>query len=273
MPGIFPYDFFTPAPEMLSGPGFVIFGPEHLAWICFAVILVFAVIRGYGRLPGGTERGSRRRKMMLVVAVIPLILLVSQDAIMASAGVFGVQWWPLHSCNVCEYLALLYALRPNRPTGEILLTLGTAGAACAILFPGWTYCPPLTFPVVCGFVEHALIMAFILMLVLGGDFRPRFSELWESVAFTSALAFAAYLFDKANDTNFLFVNTPAEGSPLVGWYQAFGSPGYIIPYAAVALIVFTCLQGLFCLIARHAGNRAARSGGAGAEPGQNPLSS
>lgn len=79
--------------------------------------------------------GSARRTMLLVVAGIPLVLLVSQDVIMAQAGVFGAQWWPLHSCNICEYLAFVYALRPNRFCGEVIFTLGIVGAACALLFP------------------------------------------------------------------------------------------------------------------------------------------
>lgn len=179
---------------------------------------------------------------MLVVAVVPLVLLVSQDVIMARAGVFGVQWWPLHSCNACEYIALLYAIRPNRPSGEILFTLGTVGALAAILFPGWLYCPPLTWPVVCGFTEHGLIMAFILMIVVGGDFEPKLRDIWVVIVFTGVYAFCAYQFNAAFDTNFLFVNTPSEGSPLVVWAQMFGSPGYLVPFAALIMGLWVVLH-------------------------------
>ena len=54
---------------------------------------------------------------MLVVALVPLALLVGDDVLMASWGLFSPQWWPLHTCNMCEYLLLVYAIHPNRPAG------------------------------------------------------------------------------------------------------------------------------------------------------------
>lgn len=248
------FDFFTPAPLMLAGPGFSLFGPEHIAWLIYAAALVIVLIVIYRRLPEGIELGSRRRTAMLVVAGVPLVLLVSQDVLMARAGVFSAAWWPLHSCNVCEYLALVYAIRPNRFCGEVLFTLGTVGAIAALLFPGWTYCPPLTWPVVCGFTEHALIMAFILMIVVGGDFRPHLRDIWMTILFTAAYAFFAYWFNTAFGTNFMFVNTPSEGSPLVLWEQMFGYPGYLVPYAALVLVIWVDLH-LIATLVRKVTNR------------------
>lgn len=245
------YGFFTPAPLMLAGPGFALFGPEHLAWLAASAALVVIVVRGYLRLPGDTARGGPRRRMMVAVAAVPVALSASQDLVMVRAGVFGAQWWPLHTCNLCEFLALAYALRPSRPVGEILFALGTVGALLALLFPGWTYCPPLTWPVVCGFVEHALIVAFVLMLAVAGDLRPELRRIWQPIAFVIGYLLVFYPFNKAFDTNFGFVNVPQEGSPLAWFAQAFGIPGYLVPFAASILAAWVALYRVWDALERR----------------------
>lgn len=237
--------FFTAQPYMVDCDGFPLFGWIHLAYLAYSLALMAVLIHLYTGFEEGTEWGRPRRTMMLVVAGIPLVLLISQDAIMSQAGVFGAQWWPLHSCNICEYVGLIYALRPNRFMGEVLFTLGIFGALCALLFPNWSYCPPFTWPVVCGFTEHSLIIAFMVMQLAAGDFKPRLRDVWQPAVLLGIYAPIAYVFNKQNDTNYLFINTPSPGSPLVGLEDMFGSPGYVFAMAAVLFAVFLGMHALW----------------------------
>lgn len=223
--------FFTAQPLMLGGEGFPLFGTVHLLYLTYSITLIVVLTVLFRRLPQGLGLQEPRRRMLFVIAAIPLALLLSQDAIMIAAGQFVPQYWPLHSCNACELLALIYALKPNRFCGETLFTLGIIGASAALLFPNWAYCPPWSWPVVCGFTEHSLIIAFIIMLIAGGEFAPAIKRIWQPILFTSIYAAAAHALNDALHTNFLFVNTPATGSPLEGLEQTFGNPGYLVPFA------------------------------------------
>lgn len=240
------YGFFTPEPAVWGkGVGFSTFGPAHLAWLLAVAVMDVLIVRGYRRLPRGTEKGSPRRRMMLVVALVPLALLVGDDVLMASWGLFSPQWWPLHTCNMCEYLLLVYAIHPNRPAGEVIFTLGLLGTALALLFPGWTNCAPTSYPTLCGFAEHGLLVAFVLMLLAGGDLDPRREDLRVSIAFVAVYLAVIYPLNKALDTNFAFVNTPSAGSPLVAVAEVCGNPGYIVPYAIALLCAFVGMHALW----------------------------
>lgn len=244
--------FFTAQPLMGGeGQGFAIFGSVHLWYLAYAIALIVALVCVYRRFAPGTGWGTPRRTMMLVVACVPLALLLSQDCIMIKAGVFSANWWPLHTCNFCELFALLYALRPNDFSGEVLSTLGVVGAICALLFPNWAYCPPWTWPVVCGFTEHALIVAFIAMLVFGGDFKPVRAHIGKPLAFLAVYLVVMYAFNQAFDTNFLFLNYPTAGSPLVGLADLFGNPGYIVPSLALLVAVFFGMYGVWGIVGKR----------------------
>jgi len=246
------YGFLTPEPAMWgSGIGFPTFGPAHVAWLAAVATMDVLVVRGYRSLPRGTEKGSPRRRMMLVIALVPLALLVGDDVLMASWNVFSPQWWPLHTCNVCEYLLLVYALRPNRATGEVIFTLGLLGALLALVFPGWTSCAPYTYPCLCGFAEHGLLVAFVLMLLAGGDLRPRREDLRISLAFVAIYLAVVYPLNNALDTNFAFVSTPADGSPLVAVASVFGNPGYLVPYAAALVGSFVAMHVIWERVEAH----------------------
>lgn len=232
-----------------GGYGFVLFGPAHLAWLGTCAVLVVVLVRCYCTLPPGTAGSTPRRRMMLAVAALPLLLLASDDAIMIAGEAFPAPWWPLHICNVCEYLCLAYAFKPHgafaRFAGEILFCLGITGALAALLFCNWAYCPPLTWPSVCGFLEHALILAFVFMLLFGGDLAPRTGDLWKAAAFVACYATIMHPLNAALGTNFGFINQPANGSPLVAMAATCGNPGYLAPYALLVMAVCLVMHAVW----------------------------
>lgn len=243
--------FFTAQPFMVGGEGFPLFGLAHIFYLVYGICLIAFLVYVYAGLPEGLRWSSPRRTMLLVVAGVPIVLLLSQDIIMFRAGVFGVQWWPLHSCNICEFLALIYAVKPNRFCGEVLFTLGIVGALAALLFPNWSYCPPWSWPVLCGFTEHSLIIGFVVMQLFGGDLKPDRRSIWKPLVLLCVYSPLAYAFNRSFGTNFFFVNAPAEGSPMVAVADVFGNPGYLVPFAVVLIASWFGLYALWDALERR----------------------
>ena len=231
--------FFTPEPILLQrGRGFATFGREHLLVLACCLLVVALLLRRYRRLPRGLAWGSPRRRMLLACASVPLALLASRDLTMVALGLMSPIFWPLHICNLCEMLALLYALtcssRAAEPVGELLFAWGATGGISALLFPGWGYCLMFTYASLGGFAEHALLLVCVWAPVLGGDFCPSVRRSWIPVV--AVLAFGA-LFRLANpvfDTNFFFVTTALDNPPFQFFYGLLGDPGFLVPYALLA---------------------------------------
>lgn len=232
-------EFFTPEPVFLDrGRGFATFGPEHMLVLAVCLTCAAVLVRRYRRLPRGLAWGSPRRRMLLVTSVVPLALLVSRDVAMVALGIFHPIFWPLHICNMCEVLALFYALtcssRVAEPAGELLFAWGATGGISALLFPGWTYCPMLTYASLGGFAEHALLLVTVWAPVLGGDFVPSVRRSWMPALFALVVGGVYRLTNPIFGTNFFFVTQPLDNPPFRFFFSLLGNPGYLIPYGLLA---------------------------------------
>lgn len=230
---------------MVGNDGFATFGPVHLAYLAVCIAVVVVLVVRYRKAPHGLAWGNTRRNMLLFAAIVPIALLVSHDILDAAADAFSPNWWPLHVCNFCEYLCLIYALHPNETAGDVLFGVGLPSAILALLFPSWGYCDPFTWPVICGFFEHAFLLAFVLMLLAGGDFTPRLKRMWVPIVALAVYALVMYPFNYAFEANFAFLREPSTGSPLVAWAEVLGNPGYILPLAAAFVAVIAALYLAF----------------------------
>ena len=223
-------DFLTPLPvwtergEILMPP----FGREHRAWLIICLLLGIGLIRTHRLL---ARDGRMRRRLDIAVAMAPPVFLAIHIASMLVYGVFNASCLPLHICNLCELLAAGFALTGNESSGTVLYGVGSVGSLAALLFPGWTYAPALSLPSVCGFMEHLLVLLFIIMKLRDKSIRPDFRQLWQPIAFTGAYAVAVYPVNKLYGTNFAFINWAPPDTPLALWERLHGDPGYLAIYA------------------------------------------
>lgn len=248
-------DVFVAQPLCLGGPGFAPFGAEHLAWLAVCLAIVVAALLVWRRLPEREGPTSPRRRMVLVLSLVPVALLVSEGLLMVATGTFFAPWWPLHFCNLAEYLCVAHALWPCRPTRELLLTLGLPGGCAALLFPGWSYCPALSWPTICGFLEHSLVLALSLLAVSDSRTSPRWEDLAISCAAVGAYTLLFRWLNPILGTDFGFVNGAAANSPLEAWQARWGDPGYLVPYALAFVAVAVCLHAAVALQRRLARRR------------------
>ena len=229
------FDYFWVAEELLPpGLGFGLFSPAHFIWLGLLALLAVGMCRGYKAL----SRPAKRRRALLCLGIAFPVAEVGRDLILAAQGVFLPVYWPLHLCSAAMFLLLAYALRPNRFCGEVLYSLCLPGVLSALLFPNWAGIDPVFhFQCFYSFFYHGLLLGAILMLLFSGEFRPRPTGILYPLLFLLAAVPPLYFANKALGTNFFFLNTPSPGSPLEPLAKAFGNPGYLAPFGALAVAV------------------------------------
>lgn len=257
--------FFVPEPILLEqGHGFALFGLEHRVVLGICLVCAGLLARRYTRLPRGLAWGRPRRRMLLVLAVVPLALLASRDVALVALGLLSPIFWPLHICNFCEYLALAFALTCDCPSaylvGELFFAWSATGALSALLFPGWSYCPLWTYASLGGFAEHTLLLVMVWAPVLGGDFVPSARHLW--IPLVAAIVGGALFrpFNAAFDTNFFFVAHPLVDTPFEWLSNVWGDPGYLVPYLLLSWLLWVGWYMLAAHISRRGTGRLARMG-------------
>ncbi len=229
--------FFTLEEDLPEGVGFPLFGGAHILWLGIAAALAGLLCMRYRRAP---EDGRRRLRHALGWAVLACELL--KDVNIAAQGRFGVWFLPLHLCGLAVFFTFAHARRPGKTLGNFLYSCCGPGALFALLTPDWTYYPPFSYHSIVGFIVHALLAAYPLMLVVGGDLRPEAKYLPRCFGILLCCAVPIYCFNRAFGTNYMFLMWPSPGSPLE-WFASFlGVPGYLLGYlpmlAAVWLLLY-----------------------------------
>jgi len=228
--------FFTLEENLPAGVGFALLGREHIAWLCIACALGAVLCLCYRRADAG-GRAALRRALGLAV----LGCEVLKDGNLIVQGAFGLGYLPLHLCSLAVFFTLWHSLRPGETVGNFLYSTCMPGAAFALAFPDWTACPAFSYHSIVGFLVHTLLVVYPLMLVLGGDLRPRTRYLPRCFAILLALAAPIYVFDRVFGVNYMFLNWPSPGSPLEWFAALLGVPGYLLGYLPLLALVWLLL--------------------------------
>ena len=228
--------FFTTEAFLPPDAGFTMFGREHLLWLLICLALVAALCLSYRRCKA-RSRTRFRRAMGLAVLGCEL----AKDINLLAQGVFSVYYLPLHLCGLAVFLTLWHSLRPGETLGNLLYGTCMPGALFAALFPDWTAYPAFSYHSIVGFTVHALLIAYPLSLVLAGDLRPDARRLPRCLLWLLGMAVPVYFFDRAVGANYMFLLLPAGGSPLA-WFASFlGTPGYLLGYVPMIVLVWLAL--------------------------------
>lgn len=229
--------FFLPLELLPDGTGFALYGREHSLYLASSALACLALCLGYRRL-GAVGRERMRR---VTGGAILLCELLKTGNIIAH-GLYSVYHLPLHLCSMAVFFCFAHSLRPGGGAlGDLLYSSCMPGALFALLFPDWTVYPPLSYHCIVAFTVHTLLAAYPLMQVVGGDLRPRVGNLPKCFLTLLLLAAGVYCVDRAFGANYMFLLSPAKGSPLAWFAQWLGSPGYILGYLPMILVVWTLL--------------------------------
>ena len=221
--------------------GFSLYGREHLA--ALALILAWTA----GMLVFLHPRRAYVKRAAKGYGIIMVLMEILRDARLLYLGEFSVGYLPLHLCSLGMLLCLWYGFRRGDRGGSLYL-LCLPGALCALLFPNWTHLPVGHFVSIHSFVYHGLLLQSSLLPLLGGKLRFR-----DAAAAFGVLCMAAAVVGGLNlwlGTNYMFLQRPSPGSPLVYLAELPGRYGYQIGLAALSAGVILSISGITTAIQR-----------------------
>jgi len=238
--------FFTYEDKIPPDAGFALFGWQHLLWLAALAAAGLCIWRRLRALPRARALAATRRLAVCLVALEGLRLIV-----LRLMGALSVYELPLHLCALAGFLCLTDALTGWRWTGETLYALCLPGTFGALLFPNWTRYPAIHFCSVQSFLFHGGLALYILCRLGLGAIQPSPRRAWQPLLFLAVVTPPIYLFDKAFDANYFFVNGASPGSPLVWIEQRFGRTGYLAGFAVLMLLVLLLMYGIWARYSRR----------------------
>lgn len=225
--------FFTYETKIPDGIGFALFGPWHMLWL----LLVFGGCVGYVWLYK-RENEKRKRWMQAMTAGFLVGWMIVRTVYIGMIHEEFLYELPFHLCSMAGILCAIHCLTKWKWLGQVLYTICLPGTVLALLFPNWNFYPVLHFITLEAFLFHMGIVWYVAGELASHEIRPNLARLWQVVLFLSVVVAFIYWFDKKYDVNYMFVNWPSAGSPLVWLAEKMGNPGYLIGYAA---LVFLCM--------------------------------
>ncbi len=250
------YRKFLPA-----GTGYEYFSRPHV----FMLGLILAVTV----LAYAWSRGASERARWAVLRAMPIVMLAMEalkDGLLYVQGADMIGYLPLQLCSLGVVAMILAAYLPGergrRFFGELTCTLNAPGAIAALLFPNWNHSYMLwSFFSIHSYSWHTMLLVFpVIYLSLpvmheeDGSVVISPRHIWYPVLALLVVVPPVMWFDKKFDCNYMFLNWPSKGSPLVWMAEKMGNPGYLLGFA---MLVFAVLAAIYLLIflAKLAHNR------------------
>jgi len=224
--------FFICEDQLPTDVGFLLFSMIHIRWLAVIIVSGFFAVMGY-KMADDVVKIKCEKSMAISMVGLDLC----KDVVLIVTGNFHVWELPLNMCGLALYVSLIHAFTHTKTTWEILYCLGMPGALAALLFPNWNSYPQINFMNIYSFLTHGLIVIYPLMLLFSGRWRPNIRNYIRVWIFLAVVIPVAWIVNERYKINFLFLNTPSKGSPLVSIYNLTGDKWYLVGFAVTILIV------------------------------------
>jgi len=227
--------FWDTTETIPAGVGFDAFAPLHIAWLCFAAVVIIFCSYRY-RCCDRKGRGRWQKN----IAGLLLCNELFKHLCLLIGGNFMAKYLPLHLCSINIFIILFFVYKPIKFLGDFLYLVCIPGAAAALLFPSWGALPFGNFMHLHSFTVHILLMLFPIMLTVAGDIQPNIKSLPQCLALLVAMAIPLYGFNLLADTNFMFLMYAEPGSPLLWFQEHWGNHllGYPVLITAVIIVMY-----------------------------------
>lgn len=234
--------FFVQENNLPSNIGFNAYGKGHLIWlISIFTFIVFSccIFKRFSE--------NKRRLIILYLGWLLIIMEIVKDLILIIIKSFSFEYLPFHLCGIAIIVEFINSIKPSNLKKELIFSIFLPGALSALLFPNWTTYLFFNFMNIYSFIIHGLLILYPLLLLSSCDFKPNYKNLPKCMLFLIIIAIPIYIFNKIFDTNFLFINYPSPGSPLILLEQAFGNPGYIFTIPFIIIILWIIIYTPFAI--------------------------
>ena len=223
--------FFITVENVPAGLGFKLFGAQHLLWLAATVAIAVALGLWYRR---ATEK--QRSALRYTFAALLIADELFKIVCLCIMGQYMPKYLPLHLCSINIFIIAAYAVKQSDALKNFLYLVCTAGALMALLFPAWTALPATSFMYWHSFSVHLLLVAFPLILTIGGEIHPDVRALPKAFLVLGGFAVVALIVNLIWGTNFMFLMYAEPGNPLYFFQQAFGSHLIGFPVLIAALV-------------------------------------
>ena len=213
--------------------GFSLYGPYHIGWLIIICLTVILVSKHFKSLDSAGRQSLQRK-----IAWFILLFEIFKDLFLISRNEFTVEYLPLALCGLAIFAIFYHAYTNSLLVGEMLYNLFLPGAIAGCIFCNWTHRPIFGFMSTFSFVFHMFLIVYCIMVLYAGIVKPNRKRIPVSIVFLAVCGSIIYPLNKLWDTNFMFLNVPSPGSPLVPLENIFGNPGYIFGLACIILVLW-----------------------------------
>ena len=216
--------------------GFSLFGTYHIGWLIFIIITVVLVSKYFKK-----SDVKNRKVIQKSIAWFILLFEIFKDIYLIIGDEFSVKYLPFELCSLAIFAIFYHAYTDSNIIGEMLYNIFLPGAIAALLFCNWTYRPIFGFMCSFSFIFHLSLVTYSVMVLYAGIVKPNKNRILNSVLFLAIAGLIIYPLNKMWDTNFMFLNAPSPGSPLVPLESIFGNPGYIFGLACIIILLWVVI--------------------------------
>jgi hypothetical integral membrane protein (TIGR02206 family) len=223
---------------------FTTFGTPHLIWLALSLLASIWFFQKMKRMAAiDPERVWNITKWLglwcFVGWVVPAFLLVAVDQ-----DTYAKDNLPLHLCSSGGIILPLTVLTRNKVLLNFAYGLYLPGAVAAIATPATPYehYSYLSLYFILFVLSHLIIIFVPLGAIAAGELQPSWRYYPAVLGIGFGLMAIDYPLNKLLDSNYLFVNYPAENTPLELFAEWVGVPGYVGVLAVLGAIV---IAGMF----------------------------
>lgn len=222
--------------------GFSLFGRVHFFWlisitICLSIFLYFF-----------QKYEKKVQQQILHLLGWSLILLeIGRIVFLWKIHFLSVYELPLHLCGLAGILCFLHAYTKWDWLAQTIYVACLPGTIGALLFPDWTMYPILNVIHIQAFLFHGLVIFYAMAMLFCG-FDPSIKKIYKPILFLGLSAVPIYAFDLYFKANYMFLQLPSKGSPLMILAKFTGEKWYLAGLFAFALVMMICMDLLYAIL-------------------------
>ncbi len=221
----------------IKNVGFEHFDSTHMIWLTLCLIVCFVLSVLYR-----STDAKKRKTLRITVAVIILVAEIIKIVGLIATGSFTVKYLPLHLCSINIFIIAIHAFKPTKTLDNFLYLLGIPGAFLAMLIPTWTELPLANFMHIFSFGVHIFLLAYPIMVTVGGDIKPELRHVPKVLILLLVFAVAAWSVNKspagqAIRPNFMFLQSASDIAPLLFFKKRFGTHLLAFPVILAGVIL------------------------------------
>jgi len=218
---------------------FDLFGPIHILAMMASVIIgiVFIII---GVNIKGTDLQTNKKKRNLRLLFILALVLVrgSRYVIDAFLGKFEItDLLSLQICHIDLILLIICLIRPNKVLFNFTFLIGIPMGLSVALMPGRVHAAPGTIRAILFIMSHMMLVMGPIYLAIVEKMVLKLKYLFIAIGFGNLFILTAFILNKINNTNILYIMSAPKGSVIENLSNIFGWPGYIFAMDGIAVTV------------------------------------